>query len=215
MDKNKRVGPTPESARIDASGSRVTAALNTDRSVDTNNAQADKSKTGKRRQKRPSPNDNMCRGLTKFDAFGSEYRWNVDGEEIYKTGLGAFCTVLMAAAVAIFAIYVFSKAIEMPDYSFPTDVTYPNYFNDSGLVEQQNSHFFFAVGLSSQTNFTANQSITNFVNADLKLQVDYKLTGGPDDSKTFIIPLRKCTKEDLDQLSPYEPASADVISAHV
>lgn len=207
MDRNKRVTPQAET-------SRGVSGLNTSRTQDNSGAERPSARSNKRKQKRPSPNDNMCRGATRFDMFGSEYRWNVDGDETYRTGLGAFCTILVVIAVAIFAIFVFSRAIEVPDYSFPADTIYPNFFQDS-RVEQARDRFFFAVGLSSLTNFTKNQTSTDFVNAELKFQLDYEIAGGPDDGKTFVIPLRLCNQDDLNRLADLDPQNSDVITAHM
>jgi len=60
--------------------------------------------------------------------FGSEYRWNVEGEEVYRTTLGACCSLALAVIVVIFAVYVFRRAVEVPEFNHLEHFTHKNYF---------------------------------------------------------------------------------------
>jgi hypothetical protein len=60
--------------------------------------------------------------------FGSEYRWNVEGDEKYRTMLGACCSLMLAVMVVIFAIYLFRRAVEVPEFAKLEHYTYKNYF---------------------------------------------------------------------------------------
>ena len=71
------------------------------------------------------------------------------------------------------------------------------------------------MGVSSYNGFDKNQTVSDFIVADLKFSLSYKITGGPDDGKSFDIGVRNCTTEDLNQLFAFDPADADVIKAHV
>jgi hypothetical protein len=147
--------------------------------------------------------------------FGSEYRWNVEGDEQYRTTLGACCSLALAVMVVIFAVYVFRRAIEVPEFANLEHYTHKNYFTTDTQIRQKQENFFFAVGLSSFNGFNKSQTITDFINAELKISLSYKITGGPDDGKTFDIGVRNCTQDDLNQLFEYDPADTDVIKAHV
>lgn len=190
MDKKKRIVP-------DFSGNNSSRVDNGDIKPSLNNSQGKsstpRSESKKRKQKHPSKDDNACGSLTKIDMFGSEYRWNVEGDEVYRTSLGACCSVLLAVIVVIFAIYVFRRAVEVPEFAKLDHFTYRNYFATDTQVRQKQENFFFAVGVSSLNGFDKNQTVSDFITADLKFSLSYKISGGPDDGKTFDIGVRNCT----------------------
>ena len=130
MDKRKKIAPDfgGNSSRVD--NGDIRPSLNNSQSKLT----TPRSEAKKRKQKHPSKDDNACGSLTKVDLFGSEYRWNVEGDEVYRTSLGACCSVLLAAMVVIFAIYVFKRAVEVPEFAKIDQFTYHNYFTTDTQV---------------------------------------------------------------------------------
>jgi hypothetical protein len=147
--------------------------------------------------------------------FGTEYRWNVEGDELYRTGLGACCSVLLVVIVLIFAAYVFKQAILGPPVKMINEFTLNNHFTEDTIVTQTNDKFYFAVGVSTFRNFTSGQGANDTLNSGLTFTMNYQITGGPDDGKYFNIGFRPCVPSDWDTLFAYDPTNKDVISAHV
>jgi hypothetical protein len=147
-----------------------------------------------RKQRRPSKDDNLCsRQFTRFDLFGSEYRWNVEGDELYRTSCGALFSLALIACTVIFSMYVFRRAIEIKSLQVIREQTISNYFETDLEIKQKQDKFFFAVGVSSMTGFETNQTVSDAVFSELRLRLDYKITGGPENGKIFDIGFRNCT----------------------
>lgn len=140
MDKKKIVPDLPRSATLRMDNGDIKSSLNRSQ-TSLNRSQTisstSRSESNKRKQKRPSKDDNACGSLTKIDMFGSEYRWNVEGDELYRTSLGACCSVLLAVIVVIFAIYLFRRAVEVPEFTKLDHFTYQNYFATDTQVRQK------------------------------------------------------------------------------
>ena len=79
MEKvGRKVGVEP-SPRVDT---KDVSLNSTTTRINKNIQERDKGKkaqNNRKKQKRPSLNDNACNRLTSVDIFGSEYRWNVEG----------------------------------------------------------------------------------------------------------------------------------------
>jgi len=59
----------------------------------------------------------------------------VEGDELYRTSLGACCTILMLALVSIFAVYVFKRAVDPPMQKKLSEITFKEYFEENLHIE--------------------------------------------------------------------------------
>ena len=83
-----------------------------------------------------------------------------------------------------------------------------------GMHVRQDEHdFFFAVAVSSKTNFKG-QSAAKFIEQGGKVSLSYGIRGGYDDGKVFDIDLIPCKEETVFFRGNPDPEVLQVVQAH-
>ena len=156
--------------------------------------------------------DNAClRGFRTMDMYGHQLGFNIDGEDVYKTSTGAFCSTLIFVLVIICAQYLVRDLwFERLDKPLTT-ILYPNYYENEPFRQQLG--WEFAVGVSTFKNFNQGQNYSDFIEIG-KFSLQYQIEGGPDDGFVFPIDMVPCTDEDWANFYEPYPSHAASIAAH-
>jgi len=146
--------------------------------------------------------------------FGSEYKWNMEGHDTYKTLPGACCSLLLLIAVVIYATYVVRLAVDGLTHPIINTHEYKDFYDSSEWVKQETDNFYFAFGLSSLSSFDE-QDQQAFKDNDLKFAMDYEIIGGPEDGKVFEYTIKRCEEAELARFHPLDKVGEKTIQAHI
>lgn len=96
----------------------------------------------------------LTRAYRELDMFGHQIGFNIDGEDIHKTTVGATVSLIIFAWCAIVLNFLIQQQIFVTTNHPLTTILHRNHFANNEPLKQQ-SGFQFAIGLSSLKNYTA------------------------------------------------------------
>ena len=95
--------------------------------------------------------DKFWRTATRFDLFGEQVKFNLDGKESFDTCCGSLVTLLIFLVVAVYGLFLvrlYQK--EHIDLPILVDYLQEGYYEDPVEIRQDTNDFYFAIAVSSK-----------------------------------------------------------------